>query len=562
MRRIDLCALGALAAMAASSSARSQEPEPPATLVWDEAAARHLYDRAGFGARRDELQRAVSMGQEACVDALFELSEYEPFPAVRYELDVNSPSMGQRRGAEPSEERREAVRDLRRDDLRQLSEFRAWWVRRMIDSEDPLRERMTLFWHGHFTSGFREVRSSQEMIAQNELFRAGGLGSFALLLHDIARDAAMLEYLDNDVNRVGEPNENFARELLELFTLGEGNYTEQDVREVARAFTGWSDRRGEFRFGPLRHDNGRKTVLGESGRLGGNDVLDLLLEQDACPRWIAGNVIEYFEGIWPAEARLEQYAQLLLDADYELEPLLRALFLDPDFYRAEVVGMRVASPIDYLVGIARRLGLDPPPGLIAGAGRILGENLLEPPNVEGWEGGLAWITTSSLMSRANLAGVLLGVVDLEDLAIDPELLEEEPGDGGMGMGMEDPELAETEQATGPGARMREALQPLGRQYRGMGALMRGGWEPNVSLTLRLRRRGARSEAECVDELLHDLLSVAPTPSTRAELIEHVERGRTARELEPGRLLFGGRRSEELLRETAHLILSLPEAQLH
>ena len=164
------------------------------------------------------------------------------------------------------------------------------------------------------------------------------------------------------------------------------------------------------------------------------------------------------------------------------------------------------------------------------------------------------------MSRANLAGVLLGVVDLEDLAIDPELLEEDPGagDGGMGMGMEDPELAETE----PGARMREALRPLSRQYRGLGALMRGGLRPNVSLTLRLRRSGARSDAECVDELLRDLLSVAPTSATRAGLIQHVERGRVALELEPERLLFGGRRSEELLRETAHLILSLPEAQLH
>ena len=476
-----------------------------------------------------------------------------------------------RRGEQlSSEERQEALRELRTDDFRQLIEFRIWWVRRMLSGVDPLRERMTLFWHGHFTSSFEDVRNSHEMIQQNELFRAEGLGSFASLLHDVARDPAMLEYLDNDVNRVGEPNENFARELMELFTLGEGHYTEQDVREVARAFTGWSDRGGVFRFQRRGHDFGRKTVLGESGNFFGGQVLDLLLEQEACPRWIATQLLEYFEGVEAEEARVERYAALLRDNDYEVSALLRALFLDPDFYRDEVVGMRVASPIDYLVSTARKLGVEPPPELIVGGARLLGESLLEPPNVEGWEGGLAWITTSSLMTRANLVGVMLGAVHLEELAIDPELLDEaHPDEQCMGMGMGMGMGMQASEGELSGREMRALLQPLGREYRGLGRLLRNGWRPRLSLVASLRDSGARTDREIVDQLCARLLSVQPDERTRLDLSAFLARGREQIGRAEGALLAvrrggfaSGRAVEELLRETAHLVLCLPEAQLH
>ncbi len=511
----------ALVALAAAGSAR------PSDFEWDERAAEHLLNRAGFGARGDEVRAAVGAGHEAFVDSLFTDDAGEPFFAQRFSTRDGRAALRERlddmeldeRPEKGSDEARAMRRTMRRDDQRQLAQYEAWWLERMVDGDDPLRERVALFWHGHFTSSMRDVKSSFEMIAQNRLFRELGLGSFRELVHEVARDPAMLEYLDNDANRRGSPNENFARELLELFTLGEGNYTESDVKEIARAFTGWTDRDGEFRFVQQRHDDGEKTIFGRTGRFDGEDVIELVLEQDACARWIAARLLAYFEGRDPSDERVGAYAKILRDADWDVRATLRALFLDPAFYAHEVVGARVASPVDLLVGHARRLDLEPPGALLIAGTRLLGQSLFDPPSVKGWDGGLAWITTSTLMNRGNLAGFLLGVVDFQDVA--------------------------------SGAPELRALRRLADR-----------WTPRLHLAARARRAGCASDADVVDLLLDELLAIEPSAELRANVLAFYAGERAAAEIEPGAPPADDVRSEELLRRTAHLVLSLPEAQLH
>jgi len=334
----------------------------------------------------------------------------------------------------------------------------------------------------------------------------------------IARDPAMLEYLDNDANRKQRPNENFARELMELFTLGEGHYTEQDVKEAARAFTGWTDDHGTFEFNERRHDTRQKTLLGRTGKFGGEDVIEILLEQEACSLYLAKEMIRYFEGVEPNEARLAEYAAFLMDNEYDISLFLERLFLDPAFYRAEVLGTRIAGPLDYLVGTTRRLGIQPPARALHLGSAALGQRLLDPPNVRGWEGGEAWVTTGTLMMRSNLVGSYLGLVDTRE------------------------ELSDRDRA--------------------MGALRRANWGPNLNFSAHLDRAGLRTDAEIAEYLLDSLLAIPPTAETRSVALGFLEDVRRSKELADGELLDAGEDAELWLRRLAHIILSLPEANLN
>src|SRR5258707_6523381 len=251
------------------------------------------------------------------------------------------------------------------------------------------------------------------------------------MLAGMPKDPALLTYLDNQVNKKGNPNENLARELLELFSLGIGNYQEQDIKEIARALTGrGTDGHGLYSYNKGAHDDGDKTFLGQTGKFDGDDVVRIVLEQDACPRYVARRILTYFEGAEPTRERLDEYAAFLRAQKFELEPLLRKLFLDPAFYREEVLGARVQGPIEYMVGMARRLRLKPAPLVVAAGASLLGQRIFAPPNVKGWDEGEAWITTATLMQRGNLAGLLLGVVQIDDVirADDVDLDESEAGD--------------------------------------------------------------------------------------------------------------------------------------
>ena len=554
-----------------SPAALAQEAPQPASFEFDLAAAEHLLNRAGFGAGPDELQRFQARGMDAAVESLFLPHRYvDPFPAVQwriYDLDEYAAARAEKVGVAglSEEERQERLKEFRRErrgkDYRQMGDYAGWWIERMLDGDDPLRDRMTLFWHGYFTSSMQDVRNSWEMIQQHTLLRENALGNFGDLLLAVAQDPAMLEYLDNDVNKKREPNENFARELLELFTLGEGFYEESDIVAAAAAFTGWTDRRGEFVFKRTQHDSSKKTFLGVTGKHGGEEIIEILLEQPRTAAYLATRLLSYFEGAEPDVARVGTYADLLLESNYEMRPFLEALFRDPEFYADDVRGLRIASPVDFLVGTSRRIGCDPPPEIVGLAAQSLGESLFFPPNVKGWPGGRAWITTSTLMQRGNLAGVFLGALSVKEFLDDVDELGGYSMDdgmaGGMAGGMQDGMDMEGAGVEGPD-------EGGGLFERALKAMDRLGWSPRIHLGARIKHRGARSDAEVVDALCEELLAIQVEPGPRAELVAWLESARASASLPEGGYMDRGsvEDGEAILRRLAHLILSLPEAQLH
>ena len=545
--------------------------------AWDARAVEHLYNRAGFGARPHEVAEGVAMGRQALVERLVRRrADVEPPFVERIELP-NGREL--RELAEP--ERQKLRNEVREKNRRQLLEYGAWWFERMQSGEDPLLEKMTLFWHGFFTTSAEEVKSSWLVLRQAQMLRENALGSYATLLEGIARDPAMLVYLDNQSNRKGNPNENFARELMELFSLGVGNYGEQDVKEAARALTGRQVREGEYAFVARQHDAGEKTVLGQTGKLDGDGLVKILLAQDACARHVARRLIGWFEGVEPDEARLASYADALRSDGYQIAPFLERLFQDPAFYRDEVRGARVQGPVEYMVGSARRLGTRVPPTILASGAALCGQRLFAPPSVKGWDEGESWITTSSLMQRGNLAGLMLGVVGVDDVLSDADLEMAAPTVADAGDEMRSRAEPMGGSGTGPGARGGEpkgdaagkpaASAPVrvvnaqpGRGNPAYQALRRAeaaGYAPAIHLSARMQRAGAATDVEIVARMLEELLAIEPPADTARQLREFVASERATLGVRDGHLFEAGAPAEHLLRRLAHLILSLPEAQL-
>jgi uncharacterized protein (DUF1800 family) len=308
----------------------------------------------------------------------------------------------------PLAERQAFVRQQAQEAL----ELRAWWVQEMIVTPSPLTARMTLLWHNHFVSAQPKVRVTRLMYRQNATLREHALGSFAALLHAIARDPAMVIYLDGAQNRRGAPNENFAREVMELFTLGEGHYEEQDVKEAARAFTGTSLVRetGQFVFRPGLHDGGSKTVLGTTGRLDGDAVIDILLAQPQTAIHVTSRLWREFVSPDPDPAVVEQLARRFRQSGYDIRDLLHDLLTEDAFYAPENRGALVKSPVELVVGTLRQLEVTPSatlPLAVMAAG--MGQNLFAPPNVKGWPGGEQWINSASLLARKQYLDRLLRV---------------------------------------------------------------------------------------------------------------------------------------------------------
>jgi hypothetical protein len=370
--------------------------------------ARHLLLRAGFGGNPEQIDELHAMGLEKAVSYLV---DYEEIPDPLPRQGVTSAErldLSMLRGIS-QEERRKQTNMRRRQDRQKFQQLRSWWIERMIRSPRPLEEKMTLFWHGHFTSGYQDVRNAYHMALQNELLRKHATGNFESLVHDISRDPAMLEYLDNNRNNRRAPNENYARELMELFTLGVGNYTESDIVEAARAFTGWTFVRGtsQFRFAVRNHDNGSKEFLGQTGNFDGDDIIRIILEQPEAPRYIAGKILTYLAAA-PSADELEPYSRLLRSGNYELKPLLRALFQSEWFYSDAVMAKQVKSPVMFVVSTLKAMGTSGVPGILAVRRcESIGQAIMQPPNVKGWDGGVAWITSSNLIGRYNIARELI-----------------------------------------------------------------------------------------------------------------------------------------------------------
>jgi uncharacterized protein (DUF1800 family) len=366
-------------------------------LLLDPGDARHLLLRTGFAPTAADVVPYVGLTRGDAVARVLASARDEaltPLPA--WAADTPAPR-AQRAAWTP---------DQRRDEQRlrgqRYDELRAWWLREMLVTPSPVTERMTLFWHNHFTSGQDKVRDPQLMAAQNALLRRNALGRFGELLHTVAKDPAMLLYLDGASNRKGKPNENFAREVMELFTLGEGQYTQRDVAEAARAYTGWGVDPDTWRYvwRAGQHDDGEKTVLGKSGAFDGDGVLDILLAEPQTARFIATKLWREFISDTPGDDDIQPVAQELHASGYDIKAGLRTLLLAPAFWDERNRGVLVSSPVEFVVGTVRRLNVsyeDTMP--FARTAAALGEKLFDPPNVKGWPGGVTWINSSTLLAR-------------------------------------------------------------------------------------------------------------------------------------------------------------------
>lgn len=380
----------------------------PAT-TWDAERAAHLLRRAGFGGTPAEIERLAGMSLSAAVDALV---DFESVPqtdeAFRCADGLDLAALRREQRARSDDERQEIRQRLERFDRLQIEELRAWWIRRMVVTPRPLEERMTLLWHGHLTSGYREVRSARMLWAQNELLRRHAVGNFQELLVAVSQDPAMLRYLDNASNRKQSPNENYARELLELFTLGEGNYGEADIREAARALTGWTLRNERFANDPRIHDDGEKTFLGRTGKFDGNAIIAIIMDQPAAARFLARKLLVAFVRDDPPDADVEMLATVVRAQRFNVREVLRTLFKSELFYAPEARYALIKSPVDLIVGTFRQLEL--PPADVYGAVRAargMGEDLFQPPNVKGWDGGRKWISAATIYARYNFASAML-----------------------------------------------------------------------------------------------------------------------------------------------------------
>jgi len=354
----------------------------PAAGAWDRAAAAHLLRRAGFGPRPGDVERTLADGCEATVERVLAGGE------------VNATS---RPGPGPL---------LASGSLASLQ---AWWISAMLDDAAPLAERFALVWHDHFATSHAKVQDVRLMHRQNELFRTLGLGDFRELLRAVAMDPAMLVWLDGSSNRRGHPNENFARELLELFCLGIESYTEHDVREAARAFTGWGTEGRRFENRREHHDAGEKELFGARGAFDGEEALELVLAHPACPRHVARVLLRELVHPEPAAPEVDALARVLTSERWNVGRTVGVVLRSELFFSPRARRSRIAGPVELLVSTARALGVPIAPARLARASEECGQSLFRPPSVEGWDGGRSWIQASAWIARhqalVDLAGV-------------------------------------------------------------------------------------------------------------------------------------------------------------
>jgi len=388
----------------------------------DSEQARHFLIRTGFAPTQAEVDALTGQSaQVAVADALARARASRPIhPAPDFVSQPPPTPYGQLKTKDEQQA-------MRQQQLREGLVLKTWWMQEMMESGAPLQERMTLFWHNHFATSQQKVVRSQAMWNQHQLLRTHALGSFATLLHVVAKDPAMLVYLDGANSRREAPNENFAREVMELFTLGEathgGGYSEQDIREAARAFTGWSIERDtfSFRFRPAFHDAASKTVLGRSGNFDGDAVLDVMLAQDAAARFIVTKLWKEFVSPTPDAREVQRIAQQFRSSGYDTSTALRELLLTDAFWATDNAGSLVKSPVELVVGTVRQFGIrysDVTP--FAQRSAQLGQNLLMPPNVKGWPGYTDWINASTLLARKRFTEQLLRFDGMANVSFDAD----------------------------------------------------------------------------------------------------------------------------------------------
>ncbi len=363
---------------------------------WDLKWAAHLYRRAGFGANRAELLEAERLGFEGTINLVLSGRSKTDWLQESLDDDGNIAVRREKNG----------------------EEIRGWWLYRMIHGPHPLREKMTLFWHNHFATSILKVQSESAMVQQNRLLRTYALGKFGPFLQAMSKDGAMLKWLDSNSNIKGQPNENYARELMELFSLGVGNYTEKDIREAARAFTGWHTNINGYWFNAEKHDDGTKTVLGQTGKWDGADVVRIVLEQPAAARFIVRKLYQFLisETASPPNSFIEPLCEAFRKSDYDIAGLVKTMLSSRHFYSDYAFRQRIKSPVEFVLGAVRAVYRQYEEGdehysplqhrLLIPYLNEMGQTLFAPPNVKGWPGARAWLNTSTMLERDNFAGAL------------------------------------------------------------------------------------------------------------------------------------------------------------
>ena len=581
--------LGAGAAIAQSAG----DLTPIAAADWNAARAAHLLERAGFGGTPEEVARYAAMGPQEAVRRLvyhkdipnqvpeFEESDIhdpglEPFPVSRPAATDRARETGESMGVKVKPDGNRRLQPVANKFFYWLRASRLethrmayWWANRMLVTERPLEEKMALFWHGHFANSEEKIRDYRKLLQQLRLFQDKGTGNFRDLLIAVAQDPAMLAYLDAGVNVKGAPNENFAREIMELFTMGVGNYTETDIREAARAFTGWNYKDLTFVVNPDRHDESMKHVLGSSGSFDGIQVIDVILAQPVTADYLASKIYRYFVRQEVSPELRKELGALLRDARYEIAPFLETLFLSRDFYSAASVGTRIKPPVELVVGTYRKMGLKQVPGVpdFNDVTEALGQKLFFPPTVAGWAHGKSWITPGLLLTRGNFG--------YDTLFPDINFLPPDRYPGG------DYQIAQVNDKLALGFDVTTATKPDSKEVTSMSmqadrdedfntrlASYRG-WQlalqkvkpiprdtAQIDLTAMVLQSGATNAQAAVDYLVARFVSVPVDAATRARMADFL-----GKELGTSELAGTETFLEEPLRLTLHLILSLPEYQL-
>lgn len=336
--------------------------------------------RAGFGTTPQELVYYQSLGYDRCLKTLLDPEKTDNSEFDNLIANENF-------------------------DFTRIDDLKRWWIYRMTFSKRPLEEKMTLFWHGHFATSNQKVTNPYAMYMQNSTMRQLGLGNFHALLLAMTKDPAMILWLDNQQNKKGEPNENYAREVMELFSLGIGNYTEKDIKESARAFTGWQTHPDGFFFNAKAHDYDSKTFLGQTGTFNGDDIIAIIVEQDAVGKFLAKKLCKYFAADEPTQAILADVASAYKPRGDNIKQMLHVLFSHDDF-KKNAYHAKIKSPAEFVIGSLKILQVSQLDNDCATLMSRMGQNLFEPPNVKGWDGGLAWIATDTMMERFNFTSRL------------------------------------------------------------------------------------------------------------------------------------------------------------
>lgn len=398
-------------------------PKAENQWTWEEAA--HLLNRAGFGGSPREIEALHAMGRNKAVDYLLQPTEDINFlPDPEWASPENVRTAAQERFAafrearaatkdmtaeQADRKRREIAQKFQQEERRRGLEAQGWWLDRMFRTQAPLREKMTLFWHDHFATSVQKVKEPHLLFVQNQTFRQHALGNFKQLTHAMAKDAAMMLFLDLQTSKKGKPNENFAREVMELFTLGQGNYTEEDIRQAARAFTGYEVNRlmGTVSHSKRAWDEGEKTFLGQKGNFDGDGIIDVIFQQPQAASYLSMKLWEYFAFENPPQSAVEDLAKTFREAKFEVSVVLREIFLSKEFYSEDCMANQIKSPVQFFIQMLKQLEVPSlPKGYALYVQSQLGQILFAPPNVAGWDWGKAWINTNTLLTRYQIAGFL------------------------------------------------------------------------------------------------------------------------------------------------------------